>query len=62
MIAFLRGDFIFKTPALVHIDVHGVGYEVQISLHTYSQIQHLEKEFCILITRLRKMTSSLWLF
>jgi Holliday junction DNA helicase RuvA len=43
MITFLRGDFIVKTPALLHIDVHGVGYEVQISLHTFSQMQHLEK-------------------
>jgi holliday junction DNA helicase RuvA len=43
MIAFLRGDFIYKTPAIVYIDVHGVGYEVLISLNTYSKIQHLEK-------------------
>lgn len=43
MITFLRGDFVYKTPALIHIDVQGVGYEVQISLHTFSQIQHLEK-------------------
>jgi Holliday junction DNA helicase RuvA len=43
MIAFLRGDFIHKTPTVVHVDVHGVGYELQISLNTYSQIQGLEK-------------------
>jgi Holliday junction DNA helicase RuvA len=43
MIAFVRGDFVFKTPALLHVDVHGVGYELQISLNTYSKIQHLEK-------------------
>jgi Holliday junction DNA helicase RuvA len=43
MIAFLRGDFVYKTPATVYIDVHGVGYEVQISLNTFSKIQHLEK-------------------
>jgi Holliday junction DNA helicase RuvA len=42
MIAYLKGDFVHKTPAVVHIDVHGVGYEVQISLHTYSSIQHLD--------------------
>ncbi|MCR6721344.1 MAG: Holliday junction branch migration protein RuvA [Chitinophagaceae bacterium] len=42
MIAFLRGNFALKTPAVVHMDVNGVGYEVQISLHTYSHIQHLE--------------------
>ena len=43
MIAYLKGDFVSKTPAVVTIDVNGVGYEVQISLNTYSKIQHLEK-------------------
>ena len=43
MITFLRGDFVYKTPAQIHIDVQGVGYEVQISLHTFSRIQHLDK-------------------
>ena len=41
MIAFLRGDFVYKSPAMVHVDVNGVGYEVQISLNTYSKIQNL---------------------
>lgn len=43
MIAFLRGDFVFKSPAVLHIDVQGVGYEVQISLHTYSQLENLDR-------------------
>jgi Holliday junction DNA helicase RuvA len=43
MITFLRGDFVYKTPALIHMDVNGVGYEVQISLHTFSQMQQLER-------------------
>ena len=42
MIAFLRGTFVKKTPATVQIDVGGVGYEVNISLNTYSQIQDAE--------------------
>lgn len=41
MIAFLKGEFVFRSPAVVHIDVNGIGYEVQISLNTYSKIQHL---------------------
>ncbi|MGZ5190463.1 MAG: Holliday junction branch migration protein RuvA, partial [Flavisolibacter sp.] len=41
MIAFLKGKFERKTPSYVHVDVNGVGYEVQISLHTYSRIQDL---------------------
>ena len=42
MIAFLSGKFIKKTPSYVFIDVNGVGYEVQISLNTYSAIQDKE--------------------
>lgn len=43
MIAYLKGIFIHKSPALVHVEVNGVGYEVQISLNTYSKIQGLDK-------------------
>ena len=43
MIAYLKGDFVHKSPATVQVDVNGVGYEVQISLHTYSKIQNLDK-------------------
>ncbi|HEX5025984.1 MAG TPA: Holliday junction branch migration protein RuvA [Agriterribacter sp.] len=43
MIAFVTGKFVYKSPSLVHVDVNGVGYEVQISLNTYSKIQSLEK-------------------
>jgi len=43
MIAFLTGSFLFKSPALVYVDVNGVGYEVYISLTTYSHIHNKEK-------------------
>jgi Holliday junction DNA helicase RuvA len=43
MIAFLSGNFVKKTPSYVHLDVNGVGYEVQISLNTYGHIQDKEK-------------------
>lgn len=43
MIAYLSGKLAYKSPALVHLDVNGVGYEVQISLHTYSRIQALDQ-------------------
>lgn len=54
MIAFLRGDFVFKSPAQVHVDVQGVGYEVQISLNTFSQIQHLDKGKLITYLHIRE--------
>ncbi|MFN2438774.1 MAG: Holliday junction branch migration protein RuvA [Chitinophagaceae bacterium] len=42
MIAFLKGAFVKKTPSVVLVDVAGVGYEVQITLNTYSRIQDAE--------------------
>ena len=38
MIAFVRGNFVDKTPARVIVEVNGVGYDLQISLNTYSAI------------------------
>ncbi|MES2005451.1 MAG: Holliday junction branch migration protein RuvA [Bacteroidota bacterium] len=38
MIAFVRGHFAVKTPARIVVDVNGVGYELQVSLNTYSAI------------------------
>lgn len=52
MYAYLDGKFVFKSPSLVHVDVNGVGYEVQISLNTYSKIQNLDHgvlHTCLLI-------------
>ncbi len=43
MYAYLQGKFTYKTPALVYIDVNGIGFEVNISLNTYSHIQSLEQ-------------------
>lgn len=43
MIGYLKGDFVMKSPAVVQVEVGGVGYEVQISLNTYSKIQQLQK-------------------
>ena len=43
MYAYLEGKFTYKSPAQVYVDVNGVGYEVNISLHTYSRIQALKE-------------------
>ena len=43
MIAHLEGRMVEKTPTEVVIDCHGVGYHVNISLHTYSLLPDSEK-------------------
>ena len=42
MIAHLKGQLLHKAPTHVTVDVGGLGYEVRISLHTFSTIKTLE--------------------
>jgi Holliday junction DNA helicase RuvA len=54
MIAFLRGTFAYKSPALVHLEAGGVGYELQISLNTYSRIEALESGLLLTYLHIRE--------
>ncbi|HEV9037067.1 MAG TPA: Holliday junction branch migration protein RuvA [Puia sp.] len=54
MIAFLRGNFVYKSPALVHLEAGGVGYELQISLNTYTSIQNLESGILLTYLHIRE--------
>ena len=51
MITQLKGRLIKKTPTSVVIDCNGVGYEVNISLNTFSQIE--DEEAIMLYTHLQ---------
>lgn len=42
MIAFIKGRLAEKTPTDVIIDCNGIGYQVHISLHSYSLIKDSE--------------------
>ncbi|WP_339922745.1 Holliday junction branch migration protein RuvA [uncultured Cyclobacterium sp.] len=43
MITYLKGKLAFKDPTHVIIDIHGIGYEVKISLNTYGKIADKEE-------------------
>ncbi len=43
MIAYLNGKIAFKSPAFIYVDCNGVGYHVNISLHTYAQIEQVDQ-------------------
>ena len=59
MITHIHGKLIEKTPTHVVIDVNGVGYEIKISLQTYSSIND---ELCKLYTHLSIKEDSHTLF
>jgi holliday junction DNA helicase RuvA len=50
MIAFLKGRLVQRDPTFVVVDVQGVGYQLQISLQTFSEIK--EQENVMLYTHL----------
>lgn len=60
MIAQLSGTFLQKQPSSIIIDVNGVGYEVQISLNTYSAIA--QKDSGTLLTYLHITENAQTLF
>ncbi|HAW51931.1 MAG TPA: Holliday junction branch migration protein RuvA [Flavobacteriales bacterium] len=49
MIARIEGKIIEKNPAYTIIDCNGVGYKVNVSLHTYSQLP--DSGTCVLHTQ-----------
>ncbi len=51
MIGYLKGILTYKDPTLVIVDVNGVGYEVKISLYTFSQLKDMDS--CLLYTHLQ---------
>ncbi len=43
MISYLKGEITWKTPTWIVVETGGVGYHVHISLHTYAQIEKMER-------------------
>ncbi len=42
MITYLKGTITFKSPVFIIVETGGVGYHVNISLHTYTAVHRLE--------------------
>lgn len=60
MIGYLNGKLAIKDPTYVIIDVSGVGYEVKISLSTFSKVKDLDS--CLLHTYLHVKEDSQTLY
>jgi len=55
MIAALTGRVIFKSPAQITVDVHGVGYEILIPLSTYYSLPEIDESTSLRVyTHLRE--------
>jgi Holliday junction DNA helicase RuvA len=50
MYAFIKGKLVEKTPAYVVIETAGIGFQLQVSINTFSRIK--DQENCSLFTHL----------
>jgi holliday junction DNA helicase RuvA len=56
MIGYIKGSLTYKSPAYVLLECSGIGYQIFISLNTFSKIQHSDK--CQLYTYLHVTESA----
>lgn len=62
MIAYLNGKITLKTPTFIYVECGGVGYHVNISLHTYSRLESLESIKILTYHHVREEEQSLYGF
>jgi holliday junction DNA helicase RuvA len=51
MYAFIEGELVYKSPSVLYVLAGGIGYEVNITLQTYTGVQALHR--CRLFTHLQ---------
>ena len=49
MISYIKGEITFKSPVFIIIENAGIGYHANISLNTFSKIEHITKDAKIFI-------------
>ncbi len=49
MIGYLKGKLFLKTPTFIIILTNGVGYELEVSLNTFSQLPEVGTELCLYV-------------
>ncbi|MDI9337136.1 MAG: Holliday junction branch migration protein RuvA [Alphaproteobacteria bacterium] len=62
MIALLKGNFLYLTPAKLIVEIGGLGYEVQISLQTYEPIKNLTEGSLFIYHHITEQSQSLFGF
>lgn len=62
MIAYLKGRLVYKEPTYVIIDINGIGYQVKISLNTYSKIKDEEQVMLLTFLSIKEDAHTLYGF
>lgn len=62
MITYIKGKINFKTPTYIVVDNQGIGYHVNISLNTYTEIEKLEDVKILIHQHIKEDSNTLYGF
>jgi Holliday junction DNA helicase RuvA len=62
MIGYLKGHIAHKTPTFIFLDVQGIGYHINISLHTFGKLEGLQEALIFTHMHVREDEISLYGF
>lgn len=62
MISYIKGEITFKNPTFIIVETGGIGYQVHISLNTYTQIEKLEKVKILIHLHIKEDSHTLYGF
>jgi len=62
MISYIKGAITYKNPTFVIIETGGIGYHVNVSLHTYAQIEKLEQVKILIHQHIKEDSNTLYGF
>lgn len=52
--AYITGEIVFKSPTTLIVENNGIGYQMNISLHTYAKIQDMSRAKLYIYTYLKE--------
>ena len=62
MFAYIEGSLVVREPAFVVIDVGGIGYELKITLGTYSAIKSMSRAKLFTYSHIKEDSHTLYGF
>ncbi len=62
MISYIKGEITHKNPTFIIVETGGIGYHVNVSLHTYAQIEKEERIKILIHQHLKEDSNTLYGF
>lgn len=62
MISYIKGAIAFKSPTYIIVETAGIGYHINVSLHTYAQIEKAETVKILIYQHIKEDSNTLYGF